>query len=833
MDKLFIEVLNNAIVSSYIILAIIVLRTLFLKFIKKIPKWVNCLLWGLVAIKLILPFSVESIFSLIPSAKPVVVDVEYISAPQIDTGISTVNTMINPVIENTLVASETASINPILLATQIISYVWIVGVIGLLIYAIVSYALLKRRVANSELIDKGIYKSDKVDSPFILGIIRPLIYVPDSLADDAYSCVLEHEKAHIKRGDFIWKPLAFLLLSVYWFNPLCWVFYILLCEDIEYACDEKVTKDKDKEWKAKYCQVLLDCSSQRRLVSACPVAFGEVSVKDRIKSVINYKKPSFWIILISIVVAFIVAVCFMTSPRDKKTDTDSLVGVYIKDIAEEDKPLYASALTINEDGTFVYNPSIISSYMGVGTWEKDGVHIIFSDTGMGDVRKEVFLLDEGKLYYIAGESAANSMWQLEDGTEYILAPEDFNMVDDALSSGGESDDTPSQENIISSTDETKNITSLEEAINQAIIDHGSRYAPSSGKVEYKVASFITLEQVETCGIVEEVSVHGMAMYMEANVTDDGIEETSGSHVPTILTFEVTDGNYVLKEYWEPGEGAFYGGSIKENFLPENVEIVMNSKNTEYIQTMDCYDQIIRMSGLDTDRIIKKLLATICSSPSTSSSTADYIKNWPIEYRELIYYGQYTLDYENKYTSMMKDKQLQELSSAILEEACRNIEETLVKQGEQVKNESIERVHPVTGEVKLEKFTPEDIQSLVKIEVYLPDGTMHIVDDMTRVKKIEELLSKSTEVKGLECPSNIPIALYREDGTIMEIFPATDSCDNFLAGGKRYDWGETDSSGLWDLLGVKVDFGESNKNSMVPSLTKVDDAKEEIKVFWRG
>ena len=334
MDKLFITILNNALVASWIILAVIICRQLF----RKAPKWINCVLWGLVAIRLIIPFSIESIFSLVPSAKPVPVDIEYAKVPQINSGIPAINTIVNPVLENNFVADEIASANPMQIVIFILSHVWIIGVAGLFIYAVVSSFMIKRRVRTAQLIEKGIYECDNIESPFILGIVRPRVYVPVCMDKESYECVLEHEKAHIKRLDHIWKPLGFLILAVYWFNPLCWIAYIMLCKDIEYACDERVTRDKDKDWKAKYCQVLLDCSSQRRLVSACPVAFGEVSVKDRIKSVINYKKPAFWIIVAAVVISVIVAVCFMTNPRkEESAEKESLIG--IADVDENDSDI--------------------------------------------------------------------------------------------------------------------------------------------------------------------------------------------------------------------------------------------------------------------------------------------------------------------------------------------------------------------------------------------------------------------------------------------------------------------------------------------------------------
>ena len=320
MDKLFITIVNNGLVASWIILAVIVLR----KLLNRIPKWVNCLLWGLVAVRLAVPFSIESIFSLIPSAKPVPADIEYAKIPKIDSGMHAVNTVINPVLENHFAVKEIASVNPIQVIIFITSYIWLIGVIGLLIYAFVSFIMLKRQVKNAQAIDKGIFRSGTIDSPFILGFVKPSIYIPDYLDDEAYICVTEHEKAHIKRGDFIWKPFGFLILSVYWFNPLCWFAYIMLCKDIEYACDEKVTKDKDKNWKATYCQVLLDCSSKRKMIAACPVAFGEVSVKDRIKFVIRYKKPTFGMIVLAFVACIVVGICFLTNPKTTDISDDNI-----------------------------------------------------------------------------------------------------------------------------------------------------------------------------------------------------------------------------------------------------------------------------------------------------------------------------------------------------------------------------------------------------------------------------------------------------------------------------------------------------------------------------
>jgi beta-lactamase regulating signal transducer with metallopeptidase domain len=328
MNYIFLTVLNNALSVSWLIIAVILIRFVF----KKTPKWIMCIMWGLVALRLIMPFAniqLESVFSLIPSAATVPVDIEYSQTPQIDTGIQTINSVVNPILENNFTPVQEASVNPLQIVISIFSIVWICGVVLMLAYLCTSFLVLKKKVAGAEctyFMDEKIYECRSIVSPFILGVLCPKIYFPPNMEEEDKSCVLAHEKAHIKRGDHLWKPLGFLILSIYWFNPLCWAAYILLCRDIEYACDERATKDMDKEQRADYCQVLLDCSTQlksgvsgrtEKIVSSCPVAFGEVGVKGRIKSVIKYRKPALVIVLAALIVCLLAALCFMTNPAKK------------------------------------------------------------------------------------------------------------------------------------------------------------------------------------------------------------------------------------------------------------------------------------------------------------------------------------------------------------------------------------------------------------------------------------------------------------------------------------------------------------------------------------
>ena len=314
MSGVFLTLLNMSITASWLILAVIVIRLL----LKKAPKWIACALWALVAIRLICPFSFESKLSLIPTSQTIPQNIAMQAKPQIDSGIAIVNDVINPVIARQFTPDPLTSANPLQIVLPVLSIVWIVGMFALLGYALFSYIRLKRSVGASIAVKDNIMVCDEVRSPFILGILRPMIYVPSAMKGDALDYVITHETAHLERHDHWWKPLGYLLLTVYWFNPLCWLAYVLLCRDIELACDEKVIRDLDNGSKASYSQALLNCSYPRKWIAACPLAFGEVGVKERVKSILNYKKPAFWVIVVGILACIVAAVCLLTNPIGKQ-----------------------------------------------------------------------------------------------------------------------------------------------------------------------------------------------------------------------------------------------------------------------------------------------------------------------------------------------------------------------------------------------------------------------------------------------------------------------------------------------------------------------------------
>ena len=311
MEGVFIKLLNLSIQASILIVVVLLLRFI----LNKSPKWMKCLLWALVAIRLVCPFSIESIFSLAPDAEVVNMD-NYVGMPNIQSEAAGTDRSVNKYVEthdNEGVAVEKKNTNPI----YFLSIIWSVGIVILAVYALGSCLKIWRRVKLSIRTTENIYICDRIDSPFIFGIIKPRIYLPSGISEEQKESVIAHEQAHLKRLDHFWKPFGFCLLTVYWFNPLCWLAYILLCRDIELACDEKVIKNMDVTQKKIYSQVLLSFSESQKQILACPLAFGEVGVKERIRSILNYKKPAFWIIAVAIVSMIVTSVLFLTSPKKK------------------------------------------------------------------------------------------------------------------------------------------------------------------------------------------------------------------------------------------------------------------------------------------------------------------------------------------------------------------------------------------------------------------------------------------------------------------------------------------------------------------------------------
>ena len=348
MTHVFLTVFNMSFTAVWVVLAVVLLRWC----LKNAPKWIRCVLWAAVAIRLLIPFSVESPFSLLPSAQPVPPTIAQSEAPAIHSGVPFVDGAVNPLLNQLPKPETTPTTTPVTVPTApsvpetkptaaptptpspqpsaspletglfVAAVVWLVGMAGMLLYTAVSYGRLKYRMRTSVLLRDNVRQSEAVPSPFVFGVFRPRVYIPFGMDADQQEYVIAHEQAHLKRRDHWIKPFAFVLLAVHWFNPFLWVAYVLLCRDIELACDEKVVKDMDAEERRAYSLALVKHSVSRRSVAACPLAFGETGVKGRIKAVMQYKKPAFWIVVAAVVACVAVAACFLTNPITPKTEGD-------------------------------------------------------------------------------------------------------------------------------------------------------------------------------------------------------------------------------------------------------------------------------------------------------------------------------------------------------------------------------------------------------------------------------------------------------------------------------------------------------------------------------
>ena len=327
MNRIFSTLLTMSIDATWLILIVILLRLL----LKQAPKWVNCVLWGFVGLRLLCPFVPESRFSLMPGVFRMqnrygsAVDQTFAQSPVVGGNLSQTVTDGAGAAGLTGIPTGAGTVATGFggeLFQQILSVgsiLWLIGVLVMLGYAVYSYLRVRRQVSEAIWLRDNLWICDQVKSPFILGLFRPKIYLSSGMEEAQLPYVIAHEQAHLRRGDQWWKPLGFVLLMIHWHNPFVWVAYILFCRDLELACDESAVRDLTLEERKSYSYALLFCSMQRRLVTVCPLAFGEVGVKKRVKEVLNYKKPSFWILLAAVVVCVIVAVCFLTNPKDGTT----------------------------------------------------------------------------------------------------------------------------------------------------------------------------------------------------------------------------------------------------------------------------------------------------------------------------------------------------------------------------------------------------------------------------------------------------------------------------------------------------------------------------------
>ena len=441
MDDVFLKLVNLSISASWLILAVLVLRVV----IKKAPKWVMPLLWGVVALRLVCLFSIESALSLIPSAETIPSEIVTETREPVLYEQATLDIVTNPTLPSAAEVPVGVSRQQAQVDFNIYSVLWLAGMAALLVHALVSAGKLKRKLATAILLRDNIYESEFVDSPFVFGVVKPNIYLPMHMDEGTAAYVIAHERAHLARRDHWWKVLGYLVLALHWFNPLVWVAYILFCRDIELACDEKVVKGLDGAARADYSQALLSCAAPKRAVAACPLAFGEGNIKMRVKSALHYRKPAFWVAAAAVLAVVIVAVCFLTNPRSErgslvwaqKLNAADVASIELYVPAEGEARQYkkldteemaqAVELINSSRGTYIEKPETV--YAGLPVWflltMDDGtVHavgsvvghylIIDGDTFDADVENQA----EWENYVLKGDSA--SPIDMADRLSYAL-----------------------------------------------------------------------------------------------------------------------------------------------------------------------------------------------------------------------------------------------------------------------------------------------------------------------------------------------------------------------------------------------------------------------------
>ena len=441
MDDVFLKLVNLSISASWLILAVLVLRVV----LKKAPKWVMPLLWGVVALRLVCLFSIESALSLIPSAETIPSEIVTETREPVLYEQATLDIVTNPTLPSAAEVPVGVSRQQAQVDFNIYSVLWLAGMAALLVHALVSAGKLKRKLATAILLRDNIYESEFVDSPFVFGVVKPNIYLPMHMDEGTAAYVIAHERAHLARRDHWWKVLGYLVLALHWFNPLVWVAYILFCRDIALACDEKVVKGLDGAARADYSQALLSCAAPKRAVAACPLAFGEGNIKTRVKSALHYKKPAFWVAAAAVLAVVIVAVCFLTNPRSErgslvwaqKLNAADVASIELYVPAEGEARQYkkldteemaqAVELINSSRGTYIEKPETV--YAGLPVWflltMDDGtVHavgsvvghylIIDGDTFDADVENQA----EWENYVLKGDSA--SPIDMADRLSYAL-----------------------------------------------------------------------------------------------------------------------------------------------------------------------------------------------------------------------------------------------------------------------------------------------------------------------------------------------------------------------------------------------------------------------------
>ncbi len=606
----------------------------------------------------------------------------------------------------------------------IVFFIWIFGIIILFFYGVVSVIRLYRQIQCSMSLRDNIYLADHIPSPFVLGVLRPRIYLPSDLSEREQEYIILHEQCHIYRRDYIFKVLAFAALCLHWFNPLVYLAFVLAGRDMEMSCDEAVMRKMDGDIRSEYAASLLKLAVGRRMIAGAPLAFGEGNPKSRIKNVMHYKKPAFWVILIAIIICVIGGVSLLTNPVEKHAtmewakklnveDVNRIELVVLpQDIEKQYKDFPADefadivALVNKSRGSYLsshenLNGSSIFFYFTMADGVKHevgniGNYYLFIDGDYFDADYD--WLSSWDRYYREGNAALpagffDTSYDVSSAVKFqakVLEVHDRTLLVKPLEGSPELDSSdlfdisseyltnssqvdvgaiveisyngeimesyPAQLGkiyqifVLSEVEEDNPVTTMSEeevTIANAIMEYN--IPRHEGGYDFACCSFLPLETMSATPVVGStghvITYYGWSMYMTCNFSEKGIEERGGSHIPVALTFLLDENGYTLQEYWRPRDGSYYNSDIQEVFPSHIAKEAIDSQKYGMQQMQDCYAQAVVYGHLDTDIIIENLLREVCSNTSVASSNPqDYIDAHSLTYRELCYYGDFTVQY---------------------------------------------------------------------------------------------------------------------------------------------------------------------------------------------
>ncbi len=560
MNEVFLSILNMSLTACYVILFVMLVRLL----LKKAPKFISYALWGVVAFRLLIPFSFESMFSLMPrntNVVPIPHDIIYQQSPQINSGIKIVDSFVS---QSLPAPTVWASVNPLQIYVEIGAYIWVLGIIAMLVYSIVSILILKKKLQSAQLIEKNIFEAKNLNTPFVLGLIKPKIYLPVGLKATERSYILLHEQTHIYRKDHIIKVLAFLILSTHWFNPLVWIAFRLMSIDMELSCDERVLKEIHEDIKKPYASSLLSLATGRFILNGSPLAFGEGNVRARIKNVLNYKKPTFWVIAVALVAAIVVAIGLFTNPiTAAKPDDNSLTSQFLKNkieyVGDNSKVGGTSTIGENEDIKKLVedNLSVILSSPKESSNPQD-----YINAHKNEYENFFKYGGEDALQYMLSQFEAGNAQGLRGQVMMVVCKEFLgvrnNIADETLTPQEWYDALDIRQEIMLPDYEYDGQDTIEKLVYDTEIERDSTSNKSGGFIIVAPKIFGNYEEDDLIKVF--VTTYSARYKLYGNT----LSQEGGSIIPAAITYRKDDnGKYVLEKYEQAQDGSYFGSSIRE------------------------------------------------------------------------------------------------------------------------------------------------------------------------------------------------------------------------------------------------------------------------------